>query len=370
MTSLWLKISRLLFFLFFLIPLFSRVSTAETPKQDDSFYLVKSAVDNQDEITFEGIKVLSHWWDRETSIQALHVFKDHADQRYDYFPRTGHNFQEMILTENHAIYANPSRHLAYRSPSAETNDKSDLILTLAAQNYSWIDEGEDEIAFHLTHRIAAVSVHESKTIARFWVDAVHNCILGEARYEDGKSPVFFSGYLTADFPKDLPDRLFKIHDPIALRNLSFPKELQGKNALNALDFQPLFPQFVPAGFMRVGTYLTEWGSRRKLQFRYSDGLRNFSIYENARKGMYHPVRGSTVVHSSDGRSYEFVESEQGKLVRFGQGNLTVAVVGNLPLAMIQNIAESIGTGGPTTPIRRLPHYFHRGLSILRRIFKI
>lgn len=347
-----------------------RENTHAAEFQADPFNLIEDVVARQNDLTLTGVKLMARWGKGEMTVQSAQVVKKPHHRRLIYFPWQKHLFQELIMDDKYIYHFNPSRNIAFRSPLATEGSDDETILNLAEKNYTWIDEGQEMVAGQFSRRIAAVSKADSKTVKRFWVDPGHKAILREERYDEEENLIFFAGYLNVSFPKELPDTFFDIRYPGKIRDVPPPKQLEGENALKALDFQPLPPQTVPPGFLLVGTYLTQWPSSQKLQFRYTDGLRNFSVYESRRNGPYHFLQGSRKVRSQQGRSFELLKTSDGNVIRFQHGSLTIAVIGNIPLRMAENIADGIGTQPSLSSIQPLDYYFHRGLSIAKRFLGI
>jgi len=344
--------------------------------QNSVFDLVQKVVDNQDKITLEGVKVSVYWIGADVILQSVHVLREPNRWRFDYFPVKNHSYQVAILDQGAIYHMKPSRRLIFRQPYDPKDYENEHILNLAADNYDWIDEGTVLLSGVKCHQVAALSHADQKPAVRFWVDPKHGVAMAETWYDDEGFPIFASYYAEIDFPKTLPKYAFQLPAGIAVRDFPSPKELEGTAARKALDFVPMKPAFIPAGFKPIGMELTQWPTHRKLHYRYSDGLRDLSVYENLRHGIYHRLNGAQIIHSNND-ALELLEEPNGTVVRFPEGKLTIAVEGNLSAKTLAQVAlsiatpvhlDSIASSQNQSFLTRLAHYFKRGLVAIKHTF--
>lgn len=356
--------------LLILLILFSRIPAHALDSVQSPFHAVQEVVNNQEKESFEGVKVIAHWWEDSVSVQAVHIIKDRYRERYEYLPFENHPYQEAIINGRSIYYIKPSKNLAYRASFSFHGPKEKTVMDLAERNYTWKDEGVESVAGYDAHRISATPVDSSTPIVRFWVDENHHVILREERYFENTETIYFASYFSyITFPAALSDADFEVPLSYSLENVPSMQEMEGEDALKTLDFKPLQPRTLPPGFSLVGVYLTEWRSRSKLDLLYSDGLRDFSIYENLRKGPYHELKGSQIVFLN-GHYVELLVRPEGRIIRFAQGPLTLAVIGTLPQNTLADVALATATPiamRPPGPIHRVAHYFVRGLQTIERL---
>lgn len=320
-------------------------------------------LENQDNVALDGIKIMVYWWNSSFDIQGVHILKDHEKERFEYFPTKHHPFQEIILNRQYIYQINPSKNLVVELSNPHEDLKEDIILNLAEENYLWNKEGIENIAGHSAQRIAVISKASGKIIARYWIDKIHPVILRQERYDDNGFPLFASYYLEMHYPRKLSNLIFKVPQLGVKKNFPSPKELKGNQALKQVNFNPILPSLLPKGFALVGTYLIEFPHFQKLYLRYSDGIQNISIYENSRSKPYQHLKG-TRMSVLKGHPIEYLETPQGKIIRFAAGKLTIALVGNVSKSIAYSMAGSMLKPISSAPFYRFKHYFNRGLQRL------
>lgn len=348
----------------FVIQLLPAQALSDTPLE-----AVLKVVQNQDKAKLDGIKILLYPTSSGIATQTVHIFRDAIQARYEYFPSWHHACQEVIFNHHGAYYLKPQKNLILHVPSQSHGPKEQTLLNLAAQNYEWQDEGQSSIAGMLARQVAAVSKQTEAPVLRFWVDEEHKAFLREERYDSEGKLNFVSYFAYLTFPSSLGANLFYIPWEMKIRTFPTPKELQGPKALSAVDFQPIFPKFLPDGFTLLGTYLTEWGKLKKLHLLYSDGLRTISIYENKRHNSYHPMKGSQLISVAHQR-VELIEKPEGNLIRFPDGQLTIALVSNISVSALEHVALSLGNANSPTLWARWVLYLKHGFKVLKQYFGI
>jgi negative regulator of sigma E activity len=339
--------------------------------QNNAFQLLDKVVQQQTNLTYEGIKIIVHWYGKNVSVHTARILKEKGNELFQYLPIDKHPYQEVLISQKKIYYVNPSKKIVLWAPFSYHGPKEKAILQLAFQNYTWDDEGKDNFIGYRVEKISATPKGANYPAARFWVCKNPPVILREERYDSSTGNPYFTSYFSyIVFPHRIDHNFFEIPFSYRLIRLKTPEELEGESALKALDFKPLMPRFIPDGFVLVGTYLTRFHPHGKLELLYSDGLRDFTIYEELRHGPYHKLKDSVIVHVN-GHYVEFFQGPGGKLIRFAQGPLTITVVGSLPGKTMASIALSIATPAPMHPqtlTSKLFFYFLRGLAVVKKFF--
>jgi outer membrane lipoprotein-sorting protein len=193
--------------------------------------------------------------------------------------------------------------------------------------------------------LSLVSRYTGRLVQRVWLDKATHLILRRESYNAEGAVAIQSGFDTVRIGVGFPPKLFSLDvppgDTLVRRTddgipLSDPAQL-GRLA----GFMVVVPKYLPEGFvLQTGSIATHNGVKT-VQLVYGDGLRTFSLFENA-TGRLPAFRGATTrpvqIAHADGQSAD-VEGQT--VVSWNSGGLNLTIVGSISERESELIGASI-----------------------------
>ncbi|HEY7980531.1 MAG TPA: sigma-E factor regulatory protein RseB domain-containing protein [Candidatus Eremiobacteraceae bacterium] len=213
------------------------------------------------------------------------------------------------------------------------------------KNYAAQVGAETSVAGRSAHILTMTSKHSGTLVERLWIDDQTNLILRREIYHaDGTiaSKMSFDNVRTV---KTLPKELFNLSIPARMTLVPgatyATKAASDVEATSALTFTVVRPKFLPEGFALAHESLGTHDAVQTLQIVYDDGLRDFSLFENATgripkfdNGAPHPI----AVGDQDGF---YSEAGNETIVSWNAGGLNLTLVGDLPAKELSAIGASL-----------------------------
>ena len=219
----------------------------------------------------------------------------------------------------------------------------DRNLSLLTRNYEPVVGAPTQIAGRSAYTIALVNRYTHATTMRVWIDAQTDLMLERQIYTSNGSLVAQMLFDSVRFTGAIPVSTFTLPSNYTIA----PGPSRGLPSIDPSDimaragFAVRAPHYLPEGFTPIAADLAQENGVRTLHLLYSDGLRTFSLFENA--------RGSAVDMSGYRQTPFAIGSVRGQLVDRGaemllawsQGSLHFALVGDLSRDELERIAASI-----------------------------
>ncbi len=193
--------------------------------------------------------------------------------------------------------------------------------------------------------LSLVSKHTGTLVQRIWVDNDTNLILRRESYSADGSVAAKSSFDSIRIGVDLPQDLFRLTVPAGMTLVATPslgKSTTDTDSLvRSLDFKFAAPKYLPDGFAFEHGSVASHKGVNTVEFVYSDGLRTFSLFENA-TGRLPSFGGTTSKPIEIGEVDGVVADLAGQtLVSWNSGGLNLTIVGDLSAKEIAKIGASI-----------------------------
>ncbi len=161
--------------------------------------------------------------------------------------------------------------------------------------------------------------------------ALNGSLVGEVRFQSVRYTAAIS---TADFA--LPKQYQLVQGP----TFGEPPQSPG-SVVRSAGFPARAPKALPEGFAPVEGSLVELKGVRTVHVLYSDGIRTFSLFENASASTLDMAGLQTEQTQVGGRTAQYAEDGAMALLAWSDATLHYALVGELGRSELQKIAASI-----------------------------
>jgi outer membrane lipoprotein-sorting protein len=193
--------------------------------------------------------------------------------------------------------------------------------------------------------LSLVSKHTGALVQRMWVDAQTDLILRRESYTADGSVGAKSSFDTIRIGVDLPQALFDLTVPNGMTLVTSPgfgkSTTDMAGLVRGLDFKFAAPKYLPDGFsLERGSVETHQGVNT-VEFVYGDGLRAFSLFENASARLPRFDTASPKPISVGDASGVYADVAGQTLVSWNAGRLNLTIVGDLSAKEIARIGASI-----------------------------
>jgi len=212
-------------------------------------------------------------------------------------------------------------------------------------NYS-VDIGPtSSVAGRMTTSLSLVSKHTGALVQRIWVDNQSKLILRRENYMADGSVSAKSSFDGIRVGVSLPQDLFSLTVPSGMTlvsGASFAKTTTNTNDLvKSLDFKFAPPNYLPNGFVLERGSVASHDGVKTVEFVYGDGLRTFSLFENATGQLPHFNEGESEPIDIGAASGKYAEVSGQAIASWNAGGLNFTIVGDLSTKEISKIGASI-----------------------------
>ena len=238
-----------------------------------------------------------------------------------------------------------SRVITSENFSNENSVAYDDNVALLAANYRAVAGPDEPVAGRSADTISLVNRHTGERMMRLWIDEQTNLVLAKESYHADGSLASRMRFDEIRYTGDIPASIFTLRVPAGYR------EVRGRNytrpstdiqkAVKSAGFTPVGPKYLPDGFSIISANVNEIKGIKSLHVLYSDGLRNLSLFENAKDAVadFGSVAPSTV--SFEGHRAEYVKDGPTTLLAWHEHGLAFALVGDLDIKELTEIAKSV-----------------------------
>ncbi len=198
-------------------------------------------------------------------------------------------------------------------------------LDLLRRNYDLRVAPAPPVANRPCHLLLLTPRHAGNPSKRMWVDQATGVVLRTELLNWHQQSISSSAFREIEVdpaPSARPDLLHP------------PARAGGEAGLAALAFAPVYPRYLPAGYVFSGTDLVNLGPHRGAHLRYSDGLNSISLFQA-------PAQAFGDMQPFESEQWWFAQ-----VLTWRRGDLAYAVVGDINPAELRKMADSMGAAAP------------------------
>jgi outer membrane lipoprotein-sorting protein len=216
-------------------------------------------------------------------------------------------------------------------------------LALLRRNYRAATGRDVVIAGRAAHTVILINRYTGQTTMRLWVDAQTGLMLQRQVFSSLGSMVMQMHFDDVRFTNAIPLSTFAL--PASYPVVAGPSRGDPSTDPSAVmaraGFAARGPRFLPEGFTAVAADLGDENGVRTLHLLYSDGIRTFSLFENARGAAVNMAGYTPVPFTLGSLRGESVDEGPTTLLAWSRGHLHFALVGELNRDELEQIAASI-----------------------------
>lgn len=219
----------------------------------------------------------------------------------------------------------------------------DLDAAKVLKNYTADIGATTEIATRKATVVSLVSKFSGTLVQRVWLDTATRLVLQRETYRSDGSIDSRTSFDTIRVVGDLPKDLFDLNVPSGMHVQ--PGTAYGKSAKDIPSIQPTvgfaikMPAYVPQGFTLDNASLGSPNGVQTVQLLYTDGLRDFSVFENATERLPEFANPRNIdVDDAPGITDE-IDGET--LLSWNEDGLNITLVGDMPARMLVRIGASV-----------------------------
>ncbi|MGB8267815.1 MAG: DUF4367 domain-containing protein [Candidatus Velthaea sp.] len=310
--------------------------------------LVRAAIDAPHRISYVGQEQVTRWG--ATAADSTIIRVEHKAPNL--FRRTylapESIYGDYVVTrgaQSDKFEPKETRVIRTENPALENAVALNGNAALMARNYTPVLGPDEIVADRKTTTIALVNRYTGERLLRLWIDTQTHLILAKEAYHSDGSLATRVRFDQIRYTSDMPSSLFSLAIPAGYhtvqgRTYADPSVNIGK-AIAAAGFSPVEPKYLPDGFSIVGAATTVVKSVTSLHLLYSDGVRNLSLFENARAAAadFGDLKPETVTF--EGHDAQYVKQGPTTLLAWREHDLAFALVGDLDLKELIEIAKSV-----------------------------
>jgi outer membrane lipoprotein-sorting protein len=193
--------------------------------------------------------------------------------------------------------------------------------------------------------LSLVSRYNGNVVQRIWIDDATKLIMRREDYNAEGAVTMQTTFDSLKIGANFPPGLFALTVPKGMtlvRGFDYGKSTQNTaQLLKIAKFTFAMPRYLPEGFSLLSGSVAERNGVQTVQLVYGDGLRTFSLFENAtaRLPNFDPTTPKPVKVGSWAGEYADLDGQT--LVSWNAGGLNLTVVGDLSEKESASIGASI-----------------------------
>jgi outer membrane lipoprotein-sorting protein len=336
------------FFLFLACAALTVVVPAAAMAASDGRALYAQAVEADDSVSYSGT-LTSVVYEGDHAASTVARIEHKAPNRWRiWYVAPADAYGRMIVSNESLTYRyEPSRNRVY---SYDWNNTAPGILapvdvTRVEANYSVDLSPKSSVAGRTTTTLSLVSKHTGALVQRIWVDDQSKLILRRENYMADGSVGAKSSFDSIRVGISLPQDLFNLTVPSGMTlvsGASYAKTTTNTSELvKSLDFKFAPPNYLPNGFALERGSVASHNGVNTVEFVYGDGLRTFSLFENATGQLPRFNEGESEPIEIGAASGKYAEVSGQALASWNAGGLNFTIVGDLSTKEISKIGASI-----------------------------
>jgi len=214
-----------------------------------------------------------------------------------------------------------------------------------ARNYTIDVAGPATVAGRGVQAVSVISKYSGNLVERFWIDDESKLVLRRERYHPDGSLAFKSEFDNVRLVNDLPKSLFDLVVPPGMALVAGASYAQSSTDVTPLAgsvrFKIVAPKDLPDGFALEKGDVASNSGVDTIQLVYTDGLRTFSLFENA--GGKLPTFDANSAHAIPVGSAagEFAYQTGVTLVSWLDDGLNLTLVGDLSPRELARIGADV-----------------------------
>ena len=219
----------------------------------------------------------------------------------------------------------------------------DLDAAKVLKNYNADIGANADVAGRKAITISLASKYSGVLAQRVWIDSQTRLVLERETYDADGGISSKTSFDTIRIVKDLPKDLFDLSIPTGMHvepGTTYGKSAQGIDALQSgVPFTIIQPGYLPQGFSFDQGSLGVRNGIQTVQLLYSDGLRDFSVFENATDRL--PDLASPRQFDIDDTTGITDEIDGETLLSWNANGLNITLVGDMPAKLLARIGASV-----------------------------
>jgi sigma-E factor negative regulatory protein RseB len=317
-------------------------STAPSPSAAD---LLRQASRADDHISYTGTTTSVIY--NEHGADSTVVRVDHAApyKWRMWYVAPADAYGRLIVSDETTTYQYEPKTATVYSESWEQAPALTLDLDTAKvlKNYSSEIGASADVAGRKAITISLVSKYSGVLAQRVWVDAQTKIVLERETYDSDGTISSKTSFDTIRFLNDLPKDLFDLSVPAGMHVQ--PGTTYGRTVKDIVMIQPdvdftiISPQYVPQGFTFDQASLGSRNGIQTVQLLYTDGLRDFSVFENSTDRL--PDLASPRQFDVDDTTGITDEIDGETLLSWNANGLNITLVGDMPAKLLARIGASV-----------------------------
>lgn len=218
-------------------------------------------------------------------------------------------------------------------------------VSVVLKNYNVEVGPASSIAGRATHSLSLVSRYTGNVVQRVWVDDRTKLILRRENYNSDGAVTMQTSCDSIRVGGDFPPELFALLVPKGMtlvRGYDYGQSTPNTaDLLKAANFHFAVPKYLPDGFALVSGSIAMRNGVQTIQLVYGDGLRTFSLFENATGRLPSFDEATPKPVQVGAASAEYADVEGKTLVSWNDGGLNLTIVGDLSEKESATIGASI-----------------------------
>lgn len=321
----------------------SSASPAPTPAGED---LLRQAIGADDRVSYTGTITTLVYGPHGADATVVRV--DHAapNKWRMWYVAPADAYGRLIVSNESTTYQyEPKVSTVYSDDFARSAPALTLDLDAAKvlKNYS-VDIGpSSDIAGRKTVSVSLVSRYSGTLVQRVWLDDATRLVLQREIYHSDGTIETKTSFDNIRIVKDLPKELFDLTVPSGMHveaGKTFGKTAKDlPSAQSGVDFTIVSPKYVPRGFSFENASLGSHDGIQTVQLLYTDGLRDFSVFENSTQRL--PQLQSPKNISVDDATGITDEIAGETLLSWNSNGLNITLVGDMPARQLARIGASV-----------------------------
>jgi outer membrane lipoprotein-sorting protein len=318
------------------------------PVTVDAQALYAQAVEADDYVSYSAtLTSVVYEGDRAASTVARIEHKSPHSWRIWYLAPADAYGRMIVSNETLTYQYEPSRNRVYSHDWSESAPgvAEPVNIAQVLTNYAVEMGPAGSVAGRKATSLSLVSKHTGALAQRIWADDETKLIVRRENYNAEGSVVAKSSFDTIRIGVDLPQDLFSLTVPKGMTLV--PGAEYGKSTTNtaelvkSLDFKFVNPKYLPEGFALEKGSVTSHAGINTVEFVYGDGLRTFSLFENASGRLPRFDQASPKPIDIGGVNGVYADVAGQTLASWNASNLNFTIVGDLSPKEMAKIGASI-----------------------------
>jgi outer membrane lipoprotein-sorting protein len=338
------KTASLALLAFFAAVSVGQASAASAPSSGAA--LLRAAIGADDRVSYAGTITTLVYGPHGAGATVVRV--DHAapTKWRMWFVAPADAYGRLIVSNESLTYQyEPKTATVYSDDWSQTSPglTLDIDVGKVLRNYV-VDQGPTaDVAGRDATELSLVSKYSGSLVERLWLDDETKLVLRRETYLADGTIEEKTSFDNVRFVNDLPKSLFDLSVPSGMQVKQGASYGTTEGSVQAAQSQVHFtiasPQFLPEGFSLEKASLASPSGVQTVQLLYTDGLRDFSVFENSTNQLPNFDDATRIdVGDTSGFSTELAGET---LVTWNDGGLNITMVGDFTPKELARIGASI-----------------------------